>query len=45
MLNMFICMFFSQTPNHYAIETIGHCIRSSFRGPYWCRKIQERSYH
>ncbi|KAK7335171.1 hypothetical protein VNO80_26947 [Phaseolus coccineus] len=22
------------TPNHYAIEAIGHCIRSQFRGPY-----------
>jgi len=34
MLNkMFICMFFSWAPNHYAIAAIGHCIRSSFRGP------------
>jgi len=31
---MFICMFFSWAPNHYAIEAIGHCIRSSFRGLY-----------
>jgi len=27
-------MFFSCAPNHYDIEAIGHCIRSSFRGLY-----------
>jgi len=27
-------MFFSRTPNHHVIKTIGHCITSSFRENY-----------
>jgi len=33
MVNNYTCMVFSWIPNHYAIEAIGHYIRSSFRGP------------
>jgi len=34
MVNNCIYIFFSWTPKHYAIEGIGHCIRSSFKGHY-----------
>ncbi|XP_068501886.1 uncharacterized protein [Phaseolus vulgaris] len=30
---LFVCIC-SWTPNHFASEAIGHCIRSQFRGPY-----------
>jgi len=29
-----VCMFCSWTPNRYAVEAIGHAIRSQFGGPY-----------